>query len=61
MFSIADTMDKIENTSHLFGESWEQLLNINCVAEFLKYLYCSLKLILEIVETLMDSYEVFSG
>lgn len=39
MFSIADTMDKIENASHLFGESWDQVLSIDCVAEFISNIY----------------------
>lgn len=39
MFSLADTMDKIENTSHLFGEFRDQLLNILCVAEFISNIY----------------------
>lgn len=35
MFSFADTMDEIENTSHLFGEFWDQLLNMQYRAEFI--------------------------
>lgn len=39
MFCLSDTMDKIENTSYLFGKFLDQLLNILCVAEFVSNVY----------------------